>query len=266
MNDALSPCDPVRPTVDIGFEPQRDSQAVGARALDSTGYPMFSNNVPIGALAPPEGRNTRSIDFGPGGNADGGRAIDFDDSVASQLDNVTAFTITGWVNLRSSTNGQGGNRIFSTYDNTTGKKQGIDLVYDGQALRLGINSYSDMPTVSIPSAKVLTISADGAPSNWVFFAVTYDANNNSAGGTEGLVSFYFGDANTLAKAKSSARYASGGVGTYAGSALAVGNFLKSDGARYKPAGESRAVRGYLDELRFFGRALTPPQIQCQQIN
>jgi hypothetical protein len=227
-------------------------------ALATTGaYPAFSTNVAGGPRAPTG--NSSAIDFGHVGGGDGSRAIDLDPATAKATENVQAFTITAWVNVRSIETGPGGNRIFSTH--IQGSQGGIDLVQDQAALRMGVNQYADEGNPPRSSTKLRIESATSA-SNWMFIAVTYNAGGEDAG-ADGTVAFFFGDGQTDASLDVSLPYDQGIVRAPSQTKLTLGNFAV-DTARTAKGGASRILRGLLDELAFFDHALSLDEIRCQQ--
>src|SRR5690606_33715224 len=101
--------------------------------------------------------------------------------------------------------GAGGNRIVFALDSPNGA--GIDLVHLANgSLRIGINQWPDGANGGGPSSTPgrLTASADNAPENWVFFAVTYDALAESQN-----LKYYFGSPERLAGFDSAHTYLGG---------------------------------------------------------
>lgn len=212
-----------------------NSGTVPAGFTRSQGLPAFSTNVPSGG-------GPNSIDFGttPGNY--------FVQSLTpvDALKNLDAFTLTGWVNVKSNTAGSGGNRIISWINNGG---EGVDLVYQSNgSLRLGVDGWPDnSPAFSSP-AKVTT-DASASAGNWVFFAVTYQAN--------GQVQFYFGNNATDASFDVAKTYTGPGVTGSAINKLAIGAF--NDGTR-SPGTYDRMFRGLIDDIQVYGSVLTPTDI------
>jgi hypothetical protein len=237
-------------------------------ASSATGLPAFSNNVPAGPFAP--GANRYSLNFGTsaGHTPYAGKAVDFPDSVRSNTVGLTQFTLTGWINATDGTIGGGGNRIFTTWPQNVGgvtanRLTGVDLVVESSGrLRLGVNQAPDFPTPPtgpFSSANRVTISSTANPTNWVFFAVTYDA---SLGADH--VKYYFGNATTAASFDLSASYPRGLItNCTVPVTLTLGNFMDTPpllSARDSTS-SSRVFRGLMDEIRFFAHALTLEEIR-----
>jgi hypothetical protein len=226
--------------------------AVGTLAQQG-GFPIFAPNAPSGLYAP--SGNGGAIDFGIIGASDGGRAVDF----PGALGPLDSFTVCGWVNCRDLTIGSGGNRIAFALVAPNGN--GFDLVHLASgALQLGVNQWPDgSPAVS--SAGKITADPNTGPANWVFFAVTYDGTLPS-----GQVSFYFGNADTLAALDVTRDYNRGVLP--ATGPLTVGNFGTVVAARTATGptlSGSRCFRGLMDEISIFNRVLTLEQIRRVQL-
>jgi uncharacterized protein YjdB len=200
----------------------------------STGIPTWSDNVPATGGA-------YSIDFGDVANTH----VVESDAVINGLKSLDAFTITGWVNCRSSEEGGGGNRIVS-WINDGG--DGVDLVYhsDG-SLQMGVNQWSDAGSPPRSTPGKITTDPDAGVSNWVFFAVSYDG--------AGQTSYYFGSNTGDAMPDNSVDYAMGAVGTGI-SKLAIGHFNVAT----RSNATDRMFRGLIDEINIFGEALTEDRI------
>ena len=214
------------------------------------GFPVFSENVPTGALAP--ANNTSSIDFGMIEAGQSGRAIDFTNPFGNTLGSMTAFTVTGWLNSRDITDGPGGNRIVFGLAAANGP--GLDLVQleDG-SLQLGVNQWPDN-TPARSSAGSITADLEAGSGNWVFFAVTYDGSPEA-----GNVHFYFGSATQPATLDfGTLDYNRGPVGQ--SGPLTLGNFGSSIGARIETGVNSRVFRGLMDEIKIFNSALSAEEI------
>jgi len=234
---------------------------------EQNGAPAFSSNIPTGTFAPRG--NISSIDFGPISGPDGSRAIDFPASTATPTFGLSAFSVTGWLNLRQDQIGPGGNRILTTWPGDFGSDRGgFEVVQEsGGRLRFSVNEAPDFPGPGpFSSFGRLTIDASASVSNWVFFAVTYDAGNLTDSG-DGVVNYYFGDANTRAAFDLTATYDRGSILNVPGGksgTLTVGNFTSDVAARFETGGGSRVLRGLVDELRFFDSVLTESQVQAVQ--
>jgi hypothetical protein len=214
------------------------------------GFPIFSENVPTGELAP--ANNTSSIDFGMIEAGQAGRAIDFTNPFGNTLGSMTAFTVTGWLNSRDLTDGSGGNRIVFGLAAANGP--GLDLVQleDG-SLQLGVNQWPDN-TPARSSAGWITADPQAGSENWVYFAVTYDGSLQA-----GNVHFYFGSATQPAMLDfGPLDYNRGPIGQ--SGPLTLGNFGSSIGARNETGANSRVFRGLMDEIKIFNSALSAEEI------
>ena len=168
--------------------------------------------------------------------------------VIDGLKNLSAFTITGWINNQVQVAGSGGNRIVS-WINHGG--DGVDLVYQSNgSLRLGVDQWPDYtPAFSSPN-KVTTLNNPTLQStNWIFFAVTYRSN--------GQVEYYFGKPDALATLDVIRSYIGPGTtGSNIGK-LALGNF---NSATRNPSTYDRMFRGFMDDIHIFGSALSLAEI------
>jgi hypothetical protein len=201
-----------------------------ATLVQVSGSPGWSSN------APPGYASNRSVDFG---TAVGNKAVDLGGQM-SQLKNLTSFTITGWLNCRSSTEGSGGNRIVSWINNGG---NGVDLVYksDG-SLQIGIDQWPDGSPAFSAAGRVPTDAGAGA-GNWRFFAVTYDSTLGSA-----HVKWYFGSASAAASLSDEDTYARGAVDPNIGPNCTIGHFNTATRA----GATDRMFRGLMDDIRIFG--------------
>ena len=170
--------------------------------------------------------------------------------VVDALKNLPAFTLTGWINTRSSTAGSGGNRIISWINNGG---EGVDLVYQSNgSLRLGVDGWPDF-SPAFSSANKVSANAAAPASNWVFFAVTYHSN--------GQVQFYFGNNTTDATLDVTRSYPGRGLtGSNIGK-LAIGAF--NDATR-NAATYDRMFRGLIDDIRIHNSVLTIQNIVAVQ--
>jgi uncharacterized protein YjdB len=186
-----------------------------------------------------------SLDFG---TTTGNNYVE-SSAVINELKSLSSFTLTGWVNCKSSTMGSGGNRIISWINNGG---DGVDLVYknDG-SLQLGIDQWPDTSPAISNLAKITT-DAGAAASNWRFFAVTYQSSSNE-------VSFYFGSNTTDATLDVTRTYNRGAVGTNTNK-LAIGHFNSATRA----GALDRMFRGLIDDVQIHGSALTLPGIVAIQ--
>lgn len=225
----------------------------------TNGFPGFTNNVPTGLYTP--AGNTYSLNFGPLDNNGGGRKVDLTTANGpfGTLGNfIGGMTICGWVNSIDNLIGSGGNRIAFALEAPNGL--GFDLMQQtAGSLGFNVNQYNTAGPVS--SLGMITENTNAAPTNWVFFAVTYDPAL-----TSGQVKFYFGRPNKLATFDIARTY-SGGITNqieFTG-ALTVGNFSSVE-PQYAPSGTgSRTYRGLVDQLRVYTNILTVDEIQQAQL-
>ena len=224
-----------------GVQPVAYGQAKGYTFKRSPNLPTSSSNVPLNV------GGANAFDFGvvPGNN------YVQSDAIIPSLTS-SSFTLTGWVNCKSSTAGSGGNRIISWINNGG---DGVDLVYQSNgSLRIGIDQWPDFsPAASSPNK--VTTNASGANSNWVFFAVTFTRETNE-------VKFYFGNNTTDATLDVTKSYPrSATPGTNIGK-LAIGAF--NDATRNSNTWD-RMFRGMIDNIHIFsGRVLDQERIVAIQ--
>lgn len=218
-----------------------NSGSLSATFIRSTGTPVSTSN-------------------NANGNSDKDMAFDFDvtpgnyfvesTGVIDGLKSLNAFTITGWLNNRSSTTGSGGNRIVSWINNGG---DGVDVVYQSDgSLRLGVDGWPDFSPASSSTGKVTT-DYTMTRENWVFFAVTYQSN--------GQVQFYFGNNATDATLDVTRTYSAPGVTGSVINKLAIGAF--NSGTRNATTYD-RMFRGVIDDIQIFGSVLTPQEIILTQ--
>ena len=203
-------------------------------------FPLPVTNVPanVGGLY--------SADYG---TSPGGAFIESDEPI-NELKNLSAFTLTGWVNNASNVTGSGGNRIISWINNGGA---GVDLVYQNNgSLRLGVDAWPDN-SPAFSSANKVTTDATRPASNWVFFAVTYQSN--------GQVQFYFGNNTTDATLDVTRTYSAPGVTGSTIGKLAIGAF--NDATRH-PSTYDRMFRGLIDNIQIYNFVLTAQQIATIQ--
>jgi chitodextrinase len=231
--------------VSLSFnEPNLTFQNAGTAAASfvrSANVPASNSNTPAGV------GGAFSFDFGTSIGNYYGSSID----PINELKNLDAFTITGWVNNRSTAAGSGGNRILSWINNGG---DGVDLVYQSNgSLRLGVDQWPDSSPAFSSANKVTTNSAI-PPTNWTFFAVTYQS-------TTGQVAFYFGNNATDATLDVVRSYPGrGATGTNIGK-LAIGAF--NDATR-NAGTYDRMFRGLIDNITVHGAALSPAEIVAVQ--
>ncbi len=261
------------PLVDLRFSEASGTTTANAGSLGGSAsllqpdeYPLFTNNAPTGVYAP--SGNTGSLDFGAIAEGQGGRAADLTATTGDgTLGALNAFTICGWLNARDLNEGWGGNRIAFALASPDGP--GFDLVQLANgALRIGINQWPDGGGGGGPQSSAGMIKADpqtGA-ANWVFFTVTYDPSLAAD-----HLKYYFGSPTTLASLDGAHDYTGGlpnGGLIESSGFLTVGNFSDVVGARNEtgPNGGSRVIRGLIDELRIYDRALDVAEVQQAQLN
>jgi chitodextrinase len=198
----------------------------------STTTPASSANVPANV------GGANSFDFG---TTTGNYYVESTAAIDG-LKGLSAFTITGWVNNKNSTEGAGGNRIVSWINNGG---NGVDLVYktDG-SLQLGVNAWPDTSPARSSASKVTT-NVSAPAGNWIFFAVTYQSSG-------GIVKFYFGNNTVDATLDVQRTYSQGAVGTAIGK-LAIGAF--NDATR-NASTYDRMFRGLIDDVQIHGSELT----------
>jgi len=231
------------PLISLGFNENSGSSVANAGSVSATfsktAPPSWSTNVAL-----TDGGS--SVDFG---TTTGNYYVE-SSAIISQLAGMTNFTVTGWVNNRSSTIGSGGNRIVSWIYNGG---NGVDIVYaSGGTLKVGINQWPDS-TTAISSAGMIPTDAAASASNWRFFAVTYNSSNST-------IQFYFGDNSTPASLDKSLTYSMGIVGASIGK-LAIGHFNAESS---RTGRTDRMFRGLIDHVQIFGSVLSLSEIQTAQ--
>ncbi len=213
--------------------------SVSATFTRTTLIPAWSTNVPSNV------GGTSSVDFG---TTIGNYAVESSAAI-SALGGLSSFTITGWVNCKSNTIGDGGNRIVSWINNGA---NGVDLVYNGDgSIQLGINEWPDY-SAAISSTGKITTDLSATAANWRFFAVSYTASS-------GTVKFYFGTNTADASLDVTKTYSNGNVGTSIGR-LAVGHFNNAT----RSAASDRMFRGLMDDIQIYGSELSLSQIVTAQ--
>ncbi|HEX6225194.1 MAG TPA: LamG-like jellyroll fold domain-containing protein [Chryseolinea sp.] len=221
--------------------PRNSGTAVSAftKSLNTPSY--VPGNV-VGAT----GTNWYCLDFG----TTPGNFFVESSAPINELKNLSAFTLTGWLNCKSSATGSGGNRIISWINNGG---EGVDLVYQNNgSLRLGVDGWPDnSPAYS--SASKVKAHAEAPRENWVFFAVTYQSN--------GQVQFYFGNETTNASLDVTRAYPGRGAAGSAIGKLAIGAF---NGATRSSGTYDRMFRGMIDDIQVHGSVLTLQDIIAVQ--
>jgi murein DD-endopeptidase MepM/ murein hydrolase activator NlpD len=209
--------------------------------LTKTSTPGWSTNKPsIGGYS--------SLDFG---TTNAQNYIESANPITG-LGGLQKFTITGWLNVKSSVEGGGGNRILTWLN---GSDNGVDLVVknDG-SLQIGIDQHPDNVPARSNASKIPTSSA-GDNSNWRFFAITYDPALSTDD-----VKFYFGSQTETVSLDKAVTYDRGNVGTSV-ARLAIGHFnntIRSSGTA------DRMFKGMMDEINIFGSALTLEELTTLQ--
>ncbi len=187
---------------------------------------------------PPNGWPALDWSSGPGSYA-----VDLPGPI-EHLRNLKSFTLAGWLNCRSATEGAGGNRILTWLQSA---RDGVELAFrsDG-SLQLGVNQPAGSSAArsgagQVPELKDATPA--GFEGNWRFFAVTYDSTIAS-----GHVKFYFGTSSGDARLESAGDCPRGLAGLRAAPGLTVGHLPPS----LRGAAPDRNFRGLIDEIRIFG--------------
>ena len=238
------------PLIDAKFEESTGATYIANEGTALAGFSR-SSAVPTASTNVPHVPNDlRSADFGttPGNYYISASNPDFR---IEELKNLGSFTLTGWLNNRSSTTGTGGNRIIS-WTNNGG--DGVDLVYQNDgSLRLGVDEFAGASPAVSSAGKVTTDVAAGA-TNWVFFAVTYQASN-------GQVQFYFGNNASDAILDVTKSYPNrGATGANIGQ-LAFGAFNETSRTE---ATFATMFRGIIDNFKIYGSSLSLTDIRSVQ--
>ena len=218
--------------------------AAGSGKLPNTGstkamYPDAELvGVAPGLLRPP-GAQGESLDFGTDATDLHAVLIPGQNRSFASLGGASGFTVTGWLQVLSSKQGAGGNRVF----NWCSGGPGVDLVWNSDgSLTLSVNEWPDTSPAR-SSQNMVPAGAD----RWTFFAARY-------GG--GSASFYFGDSTHAAKLDKTVAYNKGKVGT-ADIPAAFGNFAEY--GRHT-SGYDRLFRGRMFAPQLFGESLTAAQV------
>jgi GH35 family endo-1,4-beta-xylanase len=229
----------------------------------NNGFPVFTNAVVTGPFAPLN--NVGCVDFGPYMSPITGQsAIQLAGNLGLTFSN--GFTVSGWLNCRTWIIGYGGNRIVACLDNNNGK--GFDLVQsDNGSLRCGINQWSDgsNPTPPVTANGVLPLSSTADPTNWVFFAVTFNpflTNSN--------LSYFIGKSDVAATLltnfnyKGNNAYSNVGITNAGPLSVGCGNTLMTQ-VRGTSGTSIKIFRGLMDNIEVYDRALSADEIQAVQI-
>ncbi len=224
------------------FDENGGNTVANTGTLSGTVSELGKTNPPVWSMNIPRSGGTSSVDFG----------AQFDNyyvesaSIIGELTGLEKLTVTGWVNNKLAETGSGGNRIVSWINNGG---DGFDLVYNADgSIKVGINQWPDGSEALSTSGKITT-SETGGVSNWVFFAVTYDATVPS-------LTFYFGDNSTVASEDKSYAYDAGAIAPDIGK-LSIGHFNEES---RRTSRTDRMFRGLIDEVEIFHSVLTLDQI------
>ena len=232
--------------------------------VQNTGFPQFTNAIATGAYTP--AGNKSSVDFGDLGAAHGAEQVTLttdttlvpDGTLGTNLSG--SFTLCGWINRRSAANAYGGSRILNAMPGNWGSG-GFDLVYNQNgSLQFAINTFADDGGVTSSPGRI-TVDPTAGTTNWVFFAVTFDPalpNNN--------VKFFFGSPTNLVTLDTQFTYKSGNT-VYTPGTLTIGNVGQNSwfwNETSATGGNSRALRGMVDELQVFATALRLSEVQQVQ--
>ena len=240
----------------------------------TTGLPEFiRTNYPSGPYAPNPTYNAAAINYGDTG---ANRAIDLTNnlvSAAGQLGSLNALTICGWLNsanstFRTTSTGRGNGVVTATRGGTAGgfvlgyRSSNGGLPYDQNGLlQLSVNAFEPDISNNRSTVDVIPLNTNLPPSNWVFFAVTYDGTI-----TTDNLAFYFGDANNLATNNVVQTYNKGVIPVTG--QLTIGNNQTAAGnptGRTVSGANGAAFRGLIDEVKVFSKVLTLAEIRAQQV-
>jgi hypothetical protein len=231
-------------TVNLGSS----SGLLGPALLTKT-RPLWSHEIP------PPG-NASSLDWGV---EPGPFAVDLAGPL-EHLKNLKSFTITGWINARSTVEGPGGNRLISWLD-----RDGVEIVHrDDGSLQVGINQKAEASALRSPAQQIPAGNPTAQAAllvNWRFFAVTYDstAANSHA-------KIYVGTRDADAALVARQDYAMGSTGQRIAAGLSIGNLPPAQ-RQLTPRAN---FRGLIDEVRIIGSsrdgsgALSAPAIVLVQ--
>ena len=235
----------------------------------SAGTATSVPNSGTSAASAPSAQILRATRSGDAPAGSGGQSLDLGGDVTTRhvvelpgdkrpftagLAGLRAFTIAGWIKVRSAAMGAGGDRVL----NFCGGDGGIDLVWDtagGGRLKLAVNEW---PDGDHPASAPGSMPADPtAWPQWRFFAVTY--NTDVVAGADN-VQWYFGnslDAAALDDGATGGVYNRGAVEDPK-LPLAFGNFGSGFHAN------DRLLRGLLFAPQVWDSALTAAQVVAVQ--
>jgi hypothetical protein len=221
-----------------GLATVNEGSGGGAFALTAP-VPTWTTNVPAGVGA------ASALDFGV---SSAGYAVDSAAPLPA-LAGLARFTLTGWLNNRSTVQGSGGNRILSCVESSGA---GFELVYRGDgSLDLGVNQPPS--GVARSSANRIPAEFEASAANWRFFAVTYDATARQA-------QFYFGSNAGDAAFDRTVPYTDGGVVGATPGRLTVGHMPPA----LRSSFPNRIFRGIIDDIQLYDRVLTAAEIVAAQ--
>jgi hypothetical protein len=202
------------------------------------GPAVLTKTRPIWSREIPPPGNAGSLDWGV---EPGPFAVDLAGPL-EHLKNLKSFTITGWVNARSTLEGPGGNRLISWLD-----REGVEIVHraDG-SLQVGINQKAEVSALRSPPELVPAGNPTAEKAlflNWRFFAVTYDATAANS-----HAKIYVGTRDLDASLVARQDYAVGSTGVRIAAGLSIGNVPATQRQLYPKA----SFRGLIDEVRVIG--------------
>ena len=211
--------------------------------IGNTNGPFSSSNVPTGVGL------QRSLDFGTT-PADNGLKSDLP---IGRLSSMGSFTLSGWLNNKSSTTGANGNTILSWAGGPNAS--GVDLVYrnDG-SLKIAVNEPIALSNVFILLIRSLQTQMPRHQIGFSF-AVTYQST--------GQLKFYFGNNTADATLDLEKSYAKGTTGNDSNNPLSIGAL--NPGLRSGDPSDYEAMfRGLIDNIKVYGYALSPAEIVAIQ--
>ncbi len=149
------------------------------------------------------------------------------------LDNLTAFTISMWVNMSGA---QGTTARMISYTNGGAGAKGFDI----------FGSPTAGFTLSVAGTNASALSGTFAVNTWVFFAATWDGATDS-------VAYYTGNGTTLSAA---------GTATLAGTDTGDPGAFRLAIFNYSLAGTTnRSSQGYYDDVRIYGSVQTLSELE-----
>lgn len=240
--DALPAALPPPLVFELGFN-ERSGTAAANSGVASAWIPsaVLTKNRPAWSTDTPPSGGAGSLDWG---REPGTGAVDVP-GAAEQLRGLDAFSVTGWINVRDMAEGKGGNRVISWLD-----RDGVEIVQraDG-SLQVGVDRRAEESWLRTPPGSLRAID-EAVPNSifdrWTFFAVVREDEE---------VRIYLGS-----RDRDAAPAASGtsktGKGTRVSSTLSVGNVPP----HLRAAWPGRGFRGFIDEIRVFGGALSAADV------